>query len=91
MLLGLGVSSNKNKYTSSVPHQWPVTSIISNGSILDPSLFDIFMNDLDDEAECTSLSLQMIQIWEAWLLCQRDMLPFRGTLTGWRNGVKGTS
>lgn len=33
-------------------------------------------------------SLLMTQNWEEWLIHERVVLPFRGTLTGWRNGLR---
>lgn len=49
------------------------------------------INDLDDGADCPSAGLQTTQSWEEWLIHQRVMLPSRGTLTVWRNGLTETS
>lgn len=38
-----------------------------------------------------SVSLLMTSDWNKGLICQRDMLSARGTLTGCRNGTAGTS
>ena len=38
-----------------------------------------------------SASLLMTENWADWLIHQRAMLPSRGTLTGWRNGLTRTS
>lgn len=35
-------------------------------------------------------SLQTMQTWKQWLICQRILLSFRGTSTGWRNRLTGT-
>lgn len=38
-----------------------------------------------------SASLKMVRSWEEWLTDQVGVLPFRGTLAGWRNGQTGNS
>lgn len=36
-------------------------------------LFNVFINDLGAEAECTSAHLLRKQNWKEWLMCQRDL------------------
>lgn len=51
--------------------------------------FDIFVNDIDGGKSAPSPSLQKIQNWNEWLVIQMSLLSFRGTSTGWRNGMTG--
>lgn len=48
-----------------------------------------YINDIDDGKSAPSPSLQKIQNWNEWLIDQMTLLSFRGTSTGWRNGMTG--
>lgn len=58
----------------------------SQGLMLRPILLNIFinLNHLDDRTECTA-NLQVALNWGEWCICQRVVLPSKGTSTGWRN------
>jgi len=43
------------------------------------------------EQSVPSPSLLMIQNWEEWLRHRKVVLPSIRTLTGWKNGLRGTS
>jgi len=56
----------------------PVTSSATQGTTVDPILFNVIINDPDDVAECRPKNMLMFQNWEEWLTCQRIVLPPRG-------------
>lgn len=59
-------------------------SSILQRSVLAPVLFNIFINDLDNEAECTFSKFTDDPNLAEWLIQQRTLLLSRGTSTGWR-------
>lgn len=73
-------------------YSWKMaTSSVPPGSVLGPILFNICINKLDDEAECTLSKLASdIKLGGAADMLEIRLTP-RGTLGEWRNEVKGTS
>jgi len=53
-------------------------------------LFNLLINDRDEELECTLSKPLLPQNWEEWLIHQKAVLPFSETWTGWRVGQRGT-
>jgi len=47
--------------------------------------------DLSISKEMSKYHNIIIQNWEEGLIHQKVVLPSRGTSTGWRNGLTGTS
>ena len=68
-----------------------VISAVSQGRILGPILPNIFMNHMVDGSECTLREFTDDTNWEERLIDQMGVLSFRGTSTGWRNGLAGIS
>lgn len=61
-----------------------VTSCLLQGSVLDPVLLSIFINDLDDGAECIlSKFVDDMKLSVVASTPERAMPPTKGTLLGW--------
>lgn len=66
----------------------PVRSGVPQGSILEHNLFNIFANDLKEATECPLVRLAPDTKLGEQLIRSKGGLPFRGTQTGWRNGLR---
>lgn len=71
--------------------QRKASNSVPQGLILVPILFSILVNDLDVETECTLSRFAREQNQDWRLIHHVVVLPFRGTRTGWRMGLRGVS
>lgn len=68
----------------------PVTGGLPQGFIQGARAFNIFVNDMDDGTEWTLMKFAG-DTKPRGVTEGTDVLPFRGTSTGWRKGMTSTS